>query len=102
MLCYQCLIFTDQSDMQEDWFAVFKFKVTVRAHIIRYDCLSVSTISTELLIFFATKFNWMVHHGVFCVKKIDCFQGQGHSKGSELYQIFMYLISSVPLSWQPN
>ena len=27
-----------QSVMQEDWFAVFKFSVTVRAHMIRYDC----------------------------------------------------------------
>ena len=26
------------SVMQEDWFAVFKFRVTVRAHIIKYDC----------------------------------------------------------------
>ena len=26
-----------QSVMQEDWFAVFKFKVTMRAHVIRYD-----------------------------------------------------------------
>ena len=32
---------------QRDWFAVFRVKVTVRAHVIKYD----STISTELLIF---------------------------------------------------
>ena len=23
--------------MQEDWFAIFKFRVTVRAHLIKYD-----------------------------------------------------------------
>ena len=24
--------------MQKDWFAVFKFRVTVRVHLIKYDC----------------------------------------------------------------
>ena len=28
-----------QSVTQEDWFAVFKFRVTVRAHLMKYDCL---------------------------------------------------------------
>ena len=35
-----------QSVMQKDCFAVFKFWVTLRAHIIRYDCIF------ELLIIF--------------------------------------------------
>ena len=30
--------------------------------------MTVSTISTELLIFFATRFNWMVHHHKFFCK----------------------------------
>ena len=33
-----CIIM-DQSVKQEDWFAGFKFWVTVRVHIIRYDCV---------------------------------------------------------------
>ena len=39
----------DQSAMQESRFAVFKFRVTVRAHMIKY--MTVSNISIELLIF---------------------------------------------------
>ena len=27
-----------QSVKQEDWFAFFKFKVTVRAYTVKYDC----------------------------------------------------------------
>ena len=54
-----------QSIMQEDWFAVFKFRVTVRAHLIRYDCFYHICWTADL---FATKFNWMVHR-----HKLDCF-----------------------------
>ena len=32
-----CIIMS-RSVMQKDWFAVFKFRVTVRAHLIKYDC----------------------------------------------------------------
>ena len=39
----------DPSVMQENRFAVFKFKVTLRAQIIKY--ITVSDISIELLIF---------------------------------------------------
>ena len=46
--------------MQENRFAVFKFKVTVRAHMIKY--MTVSNISIDLLIFFTPKFSWMAHH----------------------------------------
>ena len=48
-----------QSVMQEDWFAVFKFRVTVRAIITKNNCFY-HMYSTDDL--FATKFNWMVHH----------------------------------------
>ena len=96
-------IVMDQSVMQEDWFAIFKVKVTVRAHIIRYDCFYHICWTSDL---FVTKFIWMVHHHKLkCfVSKLDCsFQGQDHSAGSKLYWIFIYLISSLPLiSWQPK
>ena len=42
-----------QHVMQEDWFTVFKFRVTVRAHLI----MTVSTISAELLIFLQPDFD---------------------------------------------
>ena len=54
-----------QSVMQEDWFAAFKFRVTVRAHLIRYDCFYCICWTADLL---AAKFNWMVHH-----HKLECF-----------------------------
>ena len=45
-----------QSVMQEAWFAIFKVKFTVRAHII-----TVSTIPTELLIFLLPNVNgWYI------------------------------------------
>ena len=47
-LVWWCTIM-DPSVMQENRFAVFKFKVTVRAQIIKY--MTVSDISIELLIF---------------------------------------------------
>ena len=43
-------------------------RVTVRAHLIRYDCFYHMCWTADL---FATRFNWMVHHhktGVFCLK----------------------------------
>ena len=46
--------------MQENRFAVFKFKVTVRAQMIKH--MTVSDISIELLIFLHTKFSWMAQH----------------------------------------
>ena len=63
--------------------------------------MTVSTVSTELLIFFITKFNWMVHyHRLECfVWNLDCsFQVQDHCEGSKLYWIFMHLIPSVPMT----
>ena len=53
------------SVIQEDWFAVFKFRVTVQAHLIRFDCFYHSCWTADL---FATKFNLMVHH-----HKLECF-----------------------------
>ena len=58
-----------QSVMQEDWFAVFKFRITARGHLIRYDCFYHICWTAGL---FATKFNWTVHHHqsaeAFCIK----------------------------------
>ena len=54
----------------------------------------VSTISSELLIFFTTKLIFMVHNF-----KLECpvkkLQGQGHSNGSKLHWMFVSSISSV-------
>ena len=50
--------------LQEDWFAVFKFRVTMRAHLIRYDYFYHICWTADLF----TKFNWMVHH-----HKLECF-----------------------------
>ena len=60
-----------QSVMQEDWFAVFKFRVTVKAQIIKFDCFYHIYWTAYL---FATAFNWMVHHhNLECfLLKLDC------------------------------
>ena len=50
--------------MQDNWFAVFKVRVTVKADIIRYDCSYHICWTADL---FATTFNWMVHH-----HKLEC------------------------------
>ena len=82
----------DPSVMQESRFAVFKFKVTVRARMIKY--MTVSDISIELLIFLHPSLvGWHIiisWTGDFffyvCVCKIDCcFQGQGFREGSKVY-----------------
>ena len=56
-----CMVM-DQSAMQESRFAVFKFRVTVRAHMIKYMTISDIYIFIELLTFFTPKFSWMAHH----------------------------------------
>ena len=48
-----------QSVMQKDSFAVFKVKVTERAHVIRCVCFYHINWTADPL---ATKFNWMIHH----------------------------------------
>ena len=60
-----------QSVMQEDWFAVFKFKVTVMDNIIKIDLFK-NIIGTADP--FATKLGLMAHHHkVDClVKRLDC------------------------------
>ena len=59
------------SVVQEDWCAVFKFRVTVQAHLIRFDCFYHSCWTADL---FATKFNLMVHHHKLeCCVKIGLF-----------------------------
>ena len=59
----------------KDWFAVFKFRVTVMAHLIRCDCFYHICWTADL---FATKFNWMVHH-----HKLECFKGRERIKETE-------------------
>ena len=58
-----------QRVMQEDWLAVFKFRVTARAHIIK---IRLFIISSELLILL--QLGLMVHrHKLDClVKRLDC------------------------------
>ena len=85
--------------MQENRFAVFEFKVTVRAQMIKY--MTVSGISIEQLIFLHPNLvGWHIIISlrgvlffvvvVMCVSlsvyKLDCcFQGQGLREGSKLY-----------------
>ena len=58
----------------------FKVKVTVKAPVIRYDCFYHSY--------------WYFCNQIY----LDCcLQGQGQSKGSKLYWIFICLVFSVPL-----
>ena len=45
--------------MQEDWFAVLKVRVTVRAHLIKDVCFYCICQTVDL---FVTRFNWMIHH----------------------------------------
>ena len=64
-----------QSVMWEDWFAVFKFKVILRAHIIEYYCYYHIYWTADLS---ATKFNWLVlwrvsRHFVSTVWVYGCF-----------------------------
>ena len=54
-----------QSVVWEDWFAAFKFRVTVRAHLIQYDCFYHICWTADL---FATTFNFMVRH-----RELKCF-----------------------------
>ena len=64
----------DPSVMQENRFAVFKFNVTVRAHMIKY--MTVSVICIELLIFLhPTLVEWHIIislRGVFFVVVVMC------------------------------
>ena len=69
------------SAMKED--AIFKVRVTMRAHAIRYDCFYEISESADL---FATKvIRWYLHKRGCPVLKLDCFQVQGHSEGSTLH-----------------
>ena len=58
--------------MQENRFAVFKFKVTVRAHMIKYDCLlSCWSFLHPDLVGWHSIISWRVGLCV-CVSKLDC------------------------------
>ena len=59
--------------------------------------LTVSSISPEFFLPFATKFGIVVHHheSECCVTILDCcLEGQGHSEGSNPQGIFVRTISS--------
>ena len=57
--------------MLEDWSAVFKCRVTVRVHLIKYHYFYYIQRTADL---FVTKFNRMVHrHKLDCLlKRFDC------------------------------
>ena len=85
------------SVMRQGLLAVFKFKVTVRAYIIRYDCFHHIYWTADLS---AIKCKWMVlYHKLECfVQKLDCcFQGQGHSEGFFFFKALC--ISYVLYHW---
>ena len=44
-----------QNVMQEDWFAIFKFKIPLRAHTIKHDCFYNTYLTSDL---FTTTLNW--------------------------------------------
>ena len=59
--------------MQINWFAIFKVKVTAKAHILRFDCFYYVFWASDPL---ATKLDLMVHHHkleYLVKKKMDCF-----------------------------
>ena len=63
------------SVMQEDWFSVIKFRVTVKVHLIRY--MTVSTIYAELLIFLQSNLiGWyiIISLSVLCKNYIVVFK----------------------------
>ena len=68
-----------QSVMGKNWFAVFKVKVRARAFL---------SLSDSFYPIFRTADSFAIkpglsYAGVFCEKKDDCIQGQGHSKTSK-------------------
>ena len=72
-----------QSVMRKKLFAIFKVKVTGRAHMIK---TRLSTISSELLILRQPNLVWwyiIISRSVLWKKLNYCIQGQGHSKGSK-------------------
>ena len=97
-LVWWCII-KSQIVFQKDWFAVFKVKVTVKAHIIK---IWLSNISSELLILLQlTMFYGTSLQGGLSCEKIGlfcCDQGQGHRKDSEFQWKFIWMISPVLLN----
>ena len=83
-----------QSVVLKNWFTVLNVKVTMRAYTIKIllfllfvlNCWSIST-----------KLGLVVqHHKPECsLEKLDyCIQGQGHSKGSQCWWMFVQMIYS--------
>ena len=77
-----CCIIMDQSVMWKDLFVIFKVKVTVRVHIIRYVCFYHIYWTAHP---FTTKLE------CFMWKLVCCIQGQGDSKVSNLQWFFVSL-----------
>ena len=60
--------------MQENWFAVFKYRVTVRAHLIKYDsfyhiCRTADLLQPDLIGWYS-----FISWSVFCKKLIVVFK----------------------------
>ena len=78
--------------MQKDWLAIFKVKITARAHMIKYDNVYYIFWTADP---FASKLGLIVHsHKPECfMEKLDhCVQGQGHSKISECQWMLVQMI----------
>ena len=80
-----------------------KVKLTVRTHIIEIWLFLLYSWSADLSV---TKPSLIVHDHKpeYFVKRLDCcVQGQGYSESSELYWMFIEMMSSKPLNvLQPN
>ena len=87
--CYQTWlmwwgIIMGRSVMWKDWFTIFKVKVTVSTHTIKFDCFYHINLIADP---FATKFNGMVHHklerSAWC-KDWMAVAKVSHAEGSKL------------------
>ena len=73
------LLCMSQGVFQKDLFAVFKVKVTVKAHIVK---IQFSSVSSELLTLLHLGLMAHHHHQLDCLERLDCC-GQGQRKGSK-------------------
>ena len=87
--------------MQEDWFAVFwfavfKFRATVRAYLIRYDCFC--HIAELLILLQPNLIGWyiIINWSALCKNQIVVFKVKITVKVQNFIESFC-LISSVPL-----
>ena len=93
-----CIIMS-QSVMQKDWAAIFKVKVTARAHMIKI--WQVLLYLLNWWFFFSTKLGLIKHyHKPECyMEKLDCcVQGQGHNNTSKYQWMFIQMMFSESLN----